>query len=218
MTIHREGKTTLIYLLLILGILDICFKFIFPPATFIVLAVCSFLFYIFIMMFFRSPDRKINAEMLTDCLVSPADGRIIYKDVEYESEYFKKEMLKVSIFMSMTNVHLNRIPVTGKIIYQKYHPGKRMVAFHPKSSEMNERNTVVIKDNKGNRFLVRQIAGLIARRIMAYAKEGDEVNIGQELGFIKFGSRVDIFMDPNTKLNIKLRQPVRGNKTIIASL
>jgi len=169
-------------------------------------------------MFFRSPKRNVNPADYEGYLISPADGRVIKIENTMEKEYFKKEMLKVSIFMSITNVHLNRIPVSGKVVYQKYHPGKNMVAFNPKSSNFNERNTIVVENKNGKQILLRQIAGTIARRIRYYVKEGDVVTMGQELGFIKFGSRVDIFLPPETELIVKKNQAVKANRTIIAKI
>jgi phosphatidylserine decarboxylase len=217
MKFHHEGNTILFRLFAILVILNIISAYLHIIA-FISLVVPSLALLAFVVMFFRSPKRDVNPADYEGYLLSPADGRVIKIENTMEKEYFKKEMLKISIFMSVTNVHLNRIPVSGKIVYQKYHPGKKMVAFHPKSSHLNERNTVVIEDKNGEQFLLRQIAGTIARRIRYYVKEGDVVTMGQELGFIKFGSRVDIFLPVGTELVVKKNQNVKGNISIIAKI
>jgi phosphatidylserine decarboxylase len=214
MKFHHEGNTILFRLFAILVILNIISAYLHIIA-FISLVVPSLALLAFVVMFFRSPKRDVNPADYEGYLLSPADGRVIKIENTMEKEYFKKEMLKISIFMSVTNVHLNRIPVSGKIVY---HPGKKMVAFHPKSSHLNERNTVVIEDKNGEQFLLRQIAGTIARRIRYYVKEGDVVTMGQELGFIKFGSRVDIFLPVGTELLIKKNQAVKANITLIAKI
>jgi len=215
MKIHHEGNSTIILLVVVLIILNVVSGFLHIIAL-VSLLVPSLVLLIFVISFFRNPNRDINPAEYENIIISPADGRVIKIENTFEKEYFKKEMLKLSIFMSATNVHLNRIPVSGKVIYQKYHPGKNMVAFHPKSSHLNERNTVVIEDKKGKQYLFRQIAGTVARRIRYYVKQGDDVIIGQELGFIKFGSRVDIFLPLGTELVVKKNQAVKANKSIIA--
>ena len=217
MKFHHEGNTILFRLFVVLVILNIISAYLHIIA-FISLVVPSLALLAFVVMFFRSPKRKVKPDDYDGYMLSPADGRVIKIENTMEKEYFKKEMLKISIFMSVTNVHLNRIPVSGTIVYQKYHPGKKMVAFHPKSSHLNERNTVVVEDKNGKQFLLRQIAGTIARRIRYYVKEGDSVIIGQELGFIKFGSRVDIFLPVDTELVVKKNQNVKANISLIAKI
>jgi phosphatidylserine decarboxylase len=217
MTIHHEGKTIIVRLLVILIILNVISGFLHIIALFSLL-LPSLALMIFVISFFRNPDREIDPSKYDNLLISPADGRVIKIENTLEDEYFKTEMLKISIFMSATNVHLNRVAVSGKIVYQKYHPGKNMVAFHPKSSHLNERNTVVIEDKNGKQILLRQIAGTFARRIRCYVKKGDIVTIGQELGFIKFGSRVDIFLPVGTELVVKKNQAVKANQTLIAKI
>ena len=217
MKIHHEGNTIITWVFILLVILNFVFWLIHPIALFSLL-LPSLAFLIFVISFFRSPNRDIDPKEYENVMLSPADGRIIKIENTVEKEYFKKEMLKVSIFMSATNVHLNRVPLTGTVVYQKYHPGKKMVAFHPKSSHLNERNTVVIEDKNGKQYLFRQIAGTVARRIRYYVKEGDKVSVGQEMGFIKFGSRVDIFLPLDTELEIKKNQAVKGNRSVIAKL
>lgn len=217
MKIHHEGKTIIIRLFVILLLLNIVSAYwnIFALMS---LLLPSLALMIFVISFFRNPNRDVNPDENENILLSPADGRVIKIEKSIEDEYFKKEMLKISIFMSATNVHLNRVAVSGTVVYQKYHPGKNMVAFHPKSSDLNERNTVVIEDKNGNQYLFRQIAGTVARRIRCYVKQGDVVTIGQELGFIKFGSRVDIFLPVETEIVIKKNKAVKANRSIIAKI
>lgn len=167
--------------------------------------------------FFRIPHR----EFITgdSHIIAPADGRVVVIEETFEKEYFSDKRIQVSIFMSPANVHVNRTPVSGVVTYQKYHPGKYLVAWHPKSSEKNERNTVVIEhDETGLEILVRQIAGKLARKIRWYLNEGDEVEQNAELGFIKFGSRVDMFLPLGTKIDVQLNQKVKGGITVIGTL
>lgn len=214
MKIHKEGKNIIVACSIIFILINIFIAVLFQTILLIVSASISGILLITILQFFRNPERRFFEER--NCINSPADGKIIFIERCFESEYFKIEMLKVSIFMSITNVHVNRIPVSGKVIYTKYHPGKYLVAFHPKSSELNERNTIVFEDDLKNQILIRQIAGAVARRIRSYIKENESVIIGEELGFIKFGSRVDIFLPDNAKLNVRLNQKVYGNRSVIA--
>jgi phosphatidylserine decarboxylase len=150
--------------------------------------------------------------------MSPVDGKVVVIEEVHESEFFNDKRLQVSVFMSPINVHVTRYPIGGKIIFSKYHPGDYLVAWHPKSSEKNERTTVVVENFKFGKVLYRQIAGALARRIVNYAEEGHNVVQGSDAGFIKFGSRVDLFLPLDTKLNIKLNQKVRGGETIIGEL
>ena len=150
-------------------------------------------------------------------IYAPADGKIVVIEQTEENEYFNDKRLQVSIFMSPTNVHVNRNPISGTVNYFKYHPGKYLVAWHPKSSKENERTTVVIDTGEAE-ILMRQIAGALAKRIVNYLEEGDEVEQGKDMGFIKFGSRVDLFLPIGTKLEVEIGQKVKGNKTIIARL
>ena len=158
------------------------------------------------LQFFRSPLIKIQSD--NNVLISPADGKIVIIDKVIEDEYFKTEKLQVSIFMSPFNVHVNRNPISGSVEYYKYHSGKYLLAWHPKSSRLNERNTIVINSSRNVKILIRQIAGTIARRIKCYLKKGDKVNQCEEFGFIKFGSRVDLFLPLEFNLDVKL-----GDKT-----
>jgi phosphatidylserine decarboxylase len=175
----------------------------------------SVIFFFLVVWFFRDPERPV---VPNDALIlSPADGKVVVIKETVEQEYFGDTRMQVSIFMSPLNVHLNRFPVSGTVSYFKYHPGRYLVAWHPKSSTLNERSTVVIKDNQGREILVRQIAGAIARRIVPYAVPGKQVVQGGELGFIRFGSRVDLFLPPGTRLNVNVGDKVTGNKTVIGS-
>jgi len=175
----------------------------------IILFVWTGLFY-----FFRDPNRPLKTD--DEAIYSPADGKVVVIEKTFEPEYFKDERWQISIFMSPTNVHINRIPVTGKVIHYKYHPGKYLVAWHPKSSTKNERNTIVIQKSENRILLVRQIAGAVARRIVCQLKPGDDVRQGQELGFIKFGSRVDVFLPLDAEILVRPDQMVKGNVDILA--
>lgn len=216
MRIHRDGKNIIIASLIILTIINTTFIIFFPINVFYISIFISLIILVLFLQFFRNPKRIFSGDK--NCINSPADGKILKIEKIFENEYFNREMLKISIFMSITNVHLNRIPISGRIIYTKYHPGKYLVAFHPKSSELNERNTIVIEDDLKNQILVRQIAGAFARRICSYTEINNKVIIGDELGFIKFGSRVDLFLPENVRLNIVLNQKVFANRTIIGFL
>jgi phosphatidylserine decarboxylase len=170
-------------------------------------------FFISVVRFFRSPKREPNkAEHVVLC---PADGKIVVIEKTREPEYFRDERIQVSIFMSATNVHVNWFPVSGTVIYCNYHPGKHMVAFNPKASLENERSTTVLRTPDGREVLVRQIAGAVARRIVTYPKVGETIVQGDEMGFIKFGSRVDILLPPDTKIDVTLNQLVTGTQTVI---
>lgn len=181
-----------------------------------ILIISSLFLYIFVITFFRVPKRNfISDENIINC---PADGRVVAIETAFEDEFLKKQCKKVSIFMSIFNVHQNRIPVSGKVIYSKHHPGKYLVAWHPKSSLKNERHTVVIETIKGKQIVVRQIAGIVARRIICNVKEGDEVKQGDELGFIMFGSRVDVFLPQEAEIKVTLGDKVKANKNVIADI
>ncbi len=194
MTIHREGYTTIFIAFLFVAVVLLTFNHIFPGQTWfhLVLYVLGLWFFIMIVRFFRSPIRNLNGgENIISC---PADGKVVVIEKTIEPEYFKDERIQVSIFMSARNVHINWFPVSGMIKYYFYHPGKHMVAFSPKSSLENERATTVIQTDSGKEILVRQIAGAVARRIVTYPKVGTPEVQGDELGFIKFGSRVDLLL------------------------
>jgi phosphatidylserine decarboxylase len=172
--------------------------------------------FLFFLQFFRLPKRVSNAA--PGEVICPADGVVVVIEETTEQEYFKDKRIQVSVFMSPTNVHANWYPVTGKIKYVKYHPGKFLVAWHPKSSTLNERSTVVIETADGKEILVRQIAGAVARRIVTYSKENTQALMNQELGYIKFGSRVDIFLPLGTEISVNLKEKVIGNITVLAKL
>lgn len=174
----------------------------------------AMLLLILILQFFRNPNRSIMADNNT--ILAPVDGKVVVIEEVFESEYFKDKRLQVSIFMSPINVHVTRFPVSGKVNFSKYHPGKFLVAWHPKASEENERTTVVVENKTFGEILYRQIAGALAKRIVNYAKEGMQVVQGEDAGFIKFGSRVDLFLPIGTEVDVVLGQKAVGNKTVIA--
>ena len=185
-------------------------------SMFWVISIVLLLFWFFIVAFFREPRRvKIHDSSL---VFSPCDGRVVVTEVVVEDEYLKKEMLQISIFMSITNVHMNWVPVGGIVEYFKYHPGRFLVAWHPKSSTENERTTTVVKTPTGEKILFRQIAGLIARRIVSYMKVGQPVDQNSVCGFIKFGSRVDVLIPKDSELLVEIGDPVIGSQTPIARL
>ena len=169
---------------------------------------------VLVLQFFRNPNR--NTILNDQHLLAPVDGKIVIIEEVFEKEYFKDQRLQVSIFMSPLNVHVTRYPMSGKINFSKYHPGKYLVAWHPKSSELNERTTIVVENEQFGEVLYRQIAGAVARRIVNYAQVGDSAVQGEDAGFIKFGSRVDVFLPAGTAVNVALDQVVRGGETIIA--
>ena len=173
------------------------------------------LFWFFIVAFFREPRRVRIHD--TDLVFAPCDGRVVVTEVVSEDEYLKEEMLQISIFMSITNVHMNWVPVGGEVEYFKYHPGRFLVAWHPKSSTENERTTIVIECNNGKTVLMRQIAGAMAKRIVSYAPVGGQARQDQHAGFIKFGSRVDLFLPLGTQIEVKLGQKTTGSQTIIGT-
>ncbi|MCE5346272.1 MAG: phosphatidylserine decarboxylase family protein [Bacteroidales bacterium] len=218
MSIHKEGYKILAFGFLILLILNIVVNFIWADLELVRWAfiICSLMLYIFLLFFFRLPARTLNPD--PGIIYAPADGKVVVIEETMEKEYFKDMRLQVSIFMSPFNMHSNKYPVSGRIKFVGYHPGVNMVAWHPKSSELNERSTIVIETKDGIEILVRQIAGAVARRIVTYSKENQDVIQGEELGFIKFGSRVDMFLPIGTEVEIPILQEVRANKTIIARI
>lgn len=213
--IHKEGRTILIVTALLLAALNFAvWKFL--SVAFWPVFALSVLFYLIVLQFFRNPVRKILVAG-NDVVYAPADGRVCVIEEVFESEYFKDRRLQISIFMSPFNVHVNRNPVSGVVNYFKYHPGKYLVAWHPKSSTENERTTVVYNFGEGE-ILMRQIAGALAKRIKWYVQEGDQVEKGRDMGFIKFGSRVDLFLPLDAKVEVVMNQQVKGNKTVVARL
>jgi phosphatidylserine decarboxylase len=219
MKIHREGVKTLLVLFIVLGLINtgIYLWANLELLWVIVVGIVSLGFYAFILQFFRNPAIKI--EMGEKFILAPADGKVVVVEKTTEDEYFRgKEKIQISIFMSPLNVHVNRNPVTGLIKYFKYHPGKYLVAWHPKSSTENERTTLVYEVHKGVEILVRQIAGAVARRIKWYVEENQSVIQGREFGFIKFGSRVDLFLPLDADIKVEPGQLTKGGRTIIAEL
>ncbi len=176
----------------------------------------SLIMYVFILFFFRLPVRNLEPD--PGLIYAPADGKVVVIEETVEKEYFRDSRLQISIFMSPFNMHSNRYPVSGQVKYVCYHPGNYMVAWHPKSSELNERSSIVIETEEGEEILIRQIAGAVARRIVTYAKKDQMVTQGDELGFIKFGSRVDIFLPLGTEIEVPILQHVKANKSIIAKI
>ncbi|MFD2543676.1 phosphatidylserine decarboxylase family protein [Lacinutrix gracilariae] len=174
------------------------------------------IFLILILQFFRNPKR--NTVNNDNQVLSPVDGKVVVIEEVFEKEYFKEKRLQVSVFMSPINVHVTRYPINGKVVFSKYHPGKYLVAWHPKASEENERTTVVVESNSYGKVLYRQIAGALAKRIVNYAKVGDTAIQGSDSGFIKFGSRVDLFLPLDTNIKVSLNQKVRGGESIIAEI
>ncbi len=217
MKFHREGVPTLLMSLMIIFMVNGVMGFLLiglPWAQQTLLAL-SVLVLIIILQFFRHPNRKIALN--NNNILSPADGKIVVIEEVEETEYFKDKRIQISVFMSPVNVHVNRTPIGGIIKYVKYHPGLYLVAWHPKSSTENERTSIVIEHTNGKSILMRQIAGALARRIVYYCKEGINTQQGEEFGFIKFGSRVDVFVPVGTKINVTLNQKVKGGLTSLAS-
>ena len=213
---HKEGQTIIFVSLIIVGSLFLVMDFIGIPWLVKTLQIGLLIVFILILQFFRNPKR--NTQIDDAHVVSPVDGKVVVIQEVQESEYFKDKRLQVSVFMSPINVHVTRYPIGGKVLFSKYDPGKYLVAWHPKSSEKNERTTVVVENSKFGKVIYRQIAGFLARRIVNYAKKDQNVVQGNDAGFIKFGSRVDLFLPLGTKLDIKLNQKVRGGETVIAKL
>lgn len=218
MKFHREGIPSLIITIIFIAILNGAVYLFLNDITIVKVlayALSAFLL-ITILQFFRSPSR--NFEKREGDIISPADGKVVVIEEVEETEYFNEKRLQVSVFMSPVNVHLNRYPISGVLKYFKYHPGLYLVAWHPKSSTENERTTIVVEDNKGRSVLYRQIAGAMARRIVFFDKEGEDVEQTDECGFIKFGSRVDLLLPLDVKLNVKLGDKVKGGISTIAEL
>ncbi|MBP6731124.1 MAG: phosphatidylserine decarboxylase family protein [Chitinophagales bacterium] len=218
MKIHREGHKILLVSCILLLLLNITVAIIVHNTiVYYIMGAASVGIFIAFASFFRIPARNFFTS--DNHIVAPADGRVVVIEEVVENEYFKDKRIQVSIFMSPANVHVNRTPISGMVKYQKYHPGKYLVAWHPKSSEKNERNTIVLEhDESDAEILVRQIAGKLARKIRWYLNEGDEVEQNAELGFIKFGSRVDLFLPIGTKIDVNLKQKVKGGITVIGTL
>ena len=209
---HKEGYTIIIIsfiiiVLIILGLDHYAIKYDLSIKIFLLIV------FVLILQFFRNPKFETNSNK--NYILSPVDGKIVIIEKVYEPEFFKDERLQVSIFMSPLNVHVTRYPISGKVVFSKYHPGRYLVAWHPKSSTKNERTTIVIENQIFGKILYRQIAGAVARRIVNYAKESKNVIQGEDAGFIKFGSRIDLFLPLETKVNVKINQKVKGGITVI---
>lgn len=215
MTIHKEGYTSLALTILVIFIANALVHYYSPDAEWLrwLVYIISFILFITILQFFRSPIRKWTQS--DKHIICPADGKVVVIEETEETEYFKDKRVQVSIFMSPINVHVNRNPISGIVKFVKYHKGKYLVAWDPKSSTDNERTTIVIESKEGVPVLFRQIAGALARRIVWYVKEGDEVKQGDQFGFIKFGSRVDVFLPLGTKVNVKIGDTVQGGITVL---
>jgi phosphatidylserine decarboxylase len=216
MTIHKEGYATIGISLLFLGAIN-ALSIWFLSEQFPWISGLIFLlsagFWLFLISFFRIPNRVHTID--SGKIICPADGKVVVIEEMTDGEYFKDKRVQVSIFMSPLNVHVNRNAVSGEVVYSQYHPGKFLVAWDPKSSTDNERHSVVYKVN-GTEILVKQIAGAVARRIVNYLKPGMQVKQGEEMGFIKFGSRVDVLLPVGTKINVELEQVVQGGVTVLA--
>jgi phosphatidylserine decarboxylase len=215
MKFHKEGWASLFLSLAFAGILIFIAHYFYPesPLAHWFAYILGGAIVVIIVQFFRHPTRAHTTGH--NLIVAPADGKVVVIEESVEHEYFKEKRLQVSIFMSPVNVHVNRFPIGGVVSFFKYHPGKFLAAWEPKSSTDNERTTVVVKHENGTEILFRQIAGALARRIVWYCKEGDKADQCGEMGFIKFGSRVDLFLPLNTKLKITKGQVVRGSQTVI---
>lgn len=216
MKFHKEGIPTLLVTLLFGAILISIAHFAFPTfaiAHWFAYALSGFLL-IVVLQFFRHPSRVHT--IIDNAIVAPADGEVVVIEETEEGEYFKDKRIQVSIFMSPINVHVNRYPIAGDVTYAKYHAGKFMVASLPKASTENERTSVVVKHNNGKSVLFRQVAGALARRIVMYSKEGDKATQCGEMGFIKFGSRVDLYLPLDAKLKVKMGDVVKGSQSVIA--
>lgn len=214
MRIHREGVRFLIIVFFVFA--AICFSawwFLGAIGFYISLGVVVPL-YIFLLRFFRSPKR--NPINNNEYVISPCDGKIVAIEEVYEPEFLQTKCIQISVFMSVWNVHINWFPIDGKVVFQKYHPGKFLLAWEPKSSTLNERTTVTVERPDGVKVLFRQIAGFLARRIICYPKEGDNAKQGSQMGFIKFGSRVDLFIPLNSSIKVELNQKVVGTQTVLA--
>ena len=217
--LHEEGTRAILIAFAVIAATIVFVNWLWPSQTIwhYLLYVFEFVVFILTIRFFRVPIwRKTTME--ADAVVSPADGLVAANEVVLEDEYFHDQRRQVSIFMSIYDVHINFFPFDGKVTYYKYHPGKFLLAFKPKSSTDNEHNTIVLKDKKGREILVRQIAGFVARRIVCDLQAGDEAVVGEELGMIRFGSRVDVFLPLDAEVKVKINQKTTGKETVLAML
>lgn len=217
--IHEEGTKAILISFAIVAAIVILVNWLWPSQT-----VWHYILYAFVLLvlimtvrFFRVPIWR-KTTIVEDAVLAPADGEIAANEVVMEDEYFHEKRRQISIFMSIYNVHINFFPFDGEVTYYKYHPGKFLVAFKPKSSTDNEHNTIILKDKKGREILVRQIAGFVARRIVCDLQPGDEAIVGEELGMIRFGSRVDVFLPLDAEVNVKMGDKTYGKVTVLAKL
>lgn len=214
--IHKEGYSWILisliaYIVIVIGLNYTGTWLVWP------ISIILGILFLIIVNFFRNPNRKI-IEIDDQKIIAPADGKVVVIEKTFEPEYFKDERIQVSIFMNPLNVHVNRYPISGVVSYSQYHKGKYLVAWHPKASTENERTTVVIKRKDGTEILMRQIAGALAKRICCYSKAGDTATQGNDMGFIKFGSRVDLYLPLGTNISVSLEQKVQGNIDVIGTL
>ena len=214
---HKEGHYIITVSFIITAMINLLSRSFIDNNTLIYsIGIVTIIILILILQFFRNPKRK--AKINDNIIISPVDGKVVAIEKVFEKEYFKDERIQISIFMSPLNVHVTRYASSGKIKFSKYHPGKYLVAWHPKASELNERTTIVIENPSVTEILYRQIAGAVAKRIVNYAVEGTEVSQGTDAGFIKFGSRVDLFLPLGTKINVSLNDKVKGGEQVVASI
>lgn len=218
MTIHKEGYTSIALSVLFVFVTNTVIKYYLADVTWFIWLwyILSFALFIIILQFFRSPNRKLTTG--DKQIICPADGKVVVIEETVETEFLKDKRIQVSVFMSPINVHINRNPISGVVKFFRYHPGKYLFAWDPKSSTDNERTTTVVEHKNGAQILYRQIAGALARRIVWYLKEGDQVEQSQEFGFIKFGSRVDLYLPIGTQINVNLNDNVKGGVTVLATL
>ena len=214
---HREGHKIILNTFLIAAMFVLSIEY--SIENYLMkklIQLSAIILFVLVLQFFRNPKREtVHNE---NHIISPVDGKVVVIEEIFEKEYFKDKRLQVSIFMSPINVHVTRYVISGEVVFSKYHPGKYLVAWHPKSSELNERTTVVVENKTVGKILYRQIAGAVARRIVNYAKVGEKVIQGTDAGFIKFGSRVDVLLPIGTKINIAIDQVVKGGVDIIAAV
>ena len=218
MTIHKEGYTSIALSILFIFVTNTVIKYYLSETIWFVWLwyALSFALFIIILQFFRSPNRKLTINDRQ--IICPADGKVVVLEETEETEFLKDRRIQVSVFMSPINVHVNRNPISGIVKFFKYHPGKYLFAWDPKSSTENERTTTVVEHKNGVQILYRQIAGALARRIVWYLEEGDQVEQSQQFGFIKFGSRVDLYLPLGTQINVNLNETVKGGVTVLATL
>jgi phosphatidylserine decarboxylase len=217
LTIHKEGRTLLLVMLVVLAAINIFLYYLFGSDLILKLSgVASTIIFLLVLQFFRSPSFKTPTN--PKHVIAPADGKVVVIEETTEEEVLKDRRIQISIFMSPINVHVNRTPVKGVVDFFKYHAGKYLVAWHPKSSTENERTTMLVKTDNGTPVLVRQIAGAVARRIKWYVAEGQSLEQGEEFGFIKFGSRVDVFLPLGTKILVKEGDKTKGGRTVLAEI